>query len=108
MGMFDGIISSVGNAISGVGIKDIAAPLIGAAGSYLGQTSANNANQQLMQQGNAFNEVQSEKQMDFQREMRKTQYQTAVEDLKAAGLNPMLAYTQGGSGTPSGASASSA
>lgn len=106
MGLFDGITSAIGNAVSGVAFKDIATPLIGAAGSYLGQNSANNANQQLMQQSNAFNEAQSQKTMDFQERMRKTQYQTAVEDLKAAGLNPMLAYTQGGSGTPSGSTAS--
>ena len=39
--------------------------------------------------------------------MRATQYQTAVKDMQAAGLNPMLAYHLGGAGTPSGATASS-
>ena len=41
--------------------------------------------------------------MDFQREMSSTSYQRAVEDLKQAGLSPMLAYHQGGASTPSGA-----
>lgn len=35
-------------------------------------------------------------------------YQTTVQDMKAAGLNPMLAYSQGGGSPPSGSAASSA
>lgn len=44
-------------------------------------------------------------QMKWQEKMRSTQYQTAIADMKAAGLNPALAYQQGGAGTPSGSMA---
>jgi hypothetical protein len=37
-----------------------------------------------------------------------SRYQTTVKDMQAAGLNPMLAYTQGGGNAPTSSAASSA
>jgi hypothetical protein len=70
----------------------LAAAAIPAAISYLGQESANKTNRDIANQ-----------QQNFQREMSNTSYQRAVTDLMAAGLNPMLAYSQGGATTPGGA-----
>jgi hypothetical protein len=77
--------------------------LIGGALGFLGQERANQANRDIASAANAASAEQAANQMAFQERMRDTQYQTAVKDMKSAGLNPMLAYTQGGAGTPTGA-----
>ncbi|UIB81449.1 DNA pilot protein [Flyfo microvirus Tbat2_130] len=103
-------------------------PAISAAGSLFGGSNANSAsaaiadnnnrfqenmwylssawNAQEAEKARTFNHNEADLQRDWQTEMSNSSYQRAVTDLKKAGLNPMLAYTQGGAGTPSGATAS--
>lgn len=85
---------------------DLFGNVVGAFIGAKGERDANQANRDINSANNAFNAEQAGLNRDFQREMSNTQYQRAVTDMKAAGLNPMLAYSQGGAGTPSGSAAS--
>lgn len=78
-GIDDLIVGAVGGA------------LIGGLFSSRGQQQANNMNVDL-----------SREQMAWQTQMSSTAYQRATADMEAAGLNPMLAYQQGGASTPAG------
>lgn len=53
-----------------------------------------------------FNAAEAQKTRDWQEMMSNTAHQREVKDLVAAGLNPVLSATLGGSSTPSGATAS--
>ncbi len=71
----------------------VAAALIGAGASLLGGLFANSAAKSA-----------AAKQMAFQKETLQHQYQWGMEDMRKAGLNPILAYKQGGAGSASGSS----
>lgn len=106
----------------------VAASAIAGGASYLGSRQQNSANQamnagqmkynwdvtqwemanqrDMFQQSQDFNRTEALAQRDWATELSNTSYQRARRDMLAAGLNPILAYQQGGASSPSGQAAS--
>jgi hypothetical protein len=87
MGLFDGLASAATGGIL----------------SFIGQEETNRSNEAQARDASVASAKQAEANRDWQKMMSDTAYQRAVKDMEAAGLNPMLAYQNGGASSPSGA-----
>lgn len=93
-------------------IKPIWNTLVGflSGGAAAGTTAHAVANATLVSAGTSALQAgmqmsESRRNRKFQERMSNTSYQRAMTDMRQAGLNPMLAYSQGGASTPTGSMA---
>lgn len=127
MGFFDSILdvgkSALGLVVPGVGaatggssfglgdfassafdlVGDLAPSAIAAGGSALATRYAADQARSGAREANVASAESVEKQIRFQERAYRNRYQFQMEDMKQAGLNPMLAYSQGPPSGPQGA-----
>lgn len=90
---------SLGAILKGAG--QVGSALLG----FAGGERANRINQREAALNRSFQAGEAATNRSFQEKMRSTEWQTAVADMEAAGINPALAYSQGGASSPGGSMA---
>ena len=91
---------------SGWGIAQGLGSFAGGIMGYFGQKETNETNMKLAANATDFNERQAALNRAFQAYMSNTSWQRGIADMRAAGINPILAASKGGASTPGGDSAS--
>lgn len=93
MGFFSDLFQGAGSA------------LIGGVSSLVGGAQSNSARRSEATRSGQFNQASAREQMDFQERMSNTAHVRQMDDLKKAGLNPLLSAKYGGASSPGGSSA---
>lgn len=96
----------------------VVGPAIGAVAGLIGSRQTNSAQDARQEDAQSYNAEearinrewsaeQASIQRDYQERLSNSAYQRATTDMRAAGINPMLAYSQGGASVPVGAAGTS-
>ena len=106
LGGAGGLVQAFGGGLGSGGLAQllgIGAGVYGAKEQADAVKEINEKNIALAHEQMTFSAGQAQREMDFQERMSGTAYQRSVADMKAAGINPMMAVGNGGASTPSGA-----
>lgn len=76
-------------------MSDALGSIIGAVGNYITAKETSDANQAINKKNIAWQAQSQVQNQQWQQYMRSTAYQATMADMKAAGLNPMLAFSRG-------------